>query len=122
MNLTSRLALTALFALGFSGCIILDDTPAYGACGADIDCQSNFCHEVSVDYGSYVATNGICTRGCSSDAQCPIGITNEPGGCYSLGRTDPFVCYERCFTDGDCPTGFTCADVAGSDDQICLPR
>lgn len=122
MNLTSRFALLAFCAFGFSGCIILDDNPTYDTCGFDSDCQSNLCHDISIDYGDYIATNGICTHFCSSDAQCPIGVTNEPGGCYRLSASEPFVCYERCFGDGDCPTGFTCADVAGSDDQICLPR
>jgi len=108
--------------LACSGCIVDNGTPAYDPCFSSDECEAGLtCTTLSVDYGSYVATDAMCTARCSSDFDCPITHAGYDGACFSIGRSAP-ICYERCDSDFDCADGFACTDtVGGALDAICLP-
>lgn len=107
-----------------SGCIVVsDDAPRldwYDVCGYDSDCplSSDGCFDVTVDYGSVVITDAICTGYCRADYDCPFG-----GACLSLSG-EPAICYQRCDRDYDCAPGFACLQTDDGTflDYICLPN
>jgi len=122
-------ALALTLALGAAalaqGCVVVtDDDPGptyldtYEPCARSSQClPEDDCFEITVDSGSRVVTDGMCTHGCLDDLDCPYG-----GACYDLG--DGFLCYDRCRDDFDCPPGFGCLDTVGGapGDAICLPQ
>jgi len=111
----------ALFA---GGCIIVDDggfgRATYSECSYDSQCggASDGCYDVTVDYGTHVASDGLCALWCVSDYDCPGN-----GACYSVSA-GPRICYQRCNGDWNCPWGFACIDTIGGQpyDSICLPQ
>ncbi|NOY94048.1 MAG: hypothetical protein GXP55_22930 [Deltaproteobacteria bacterium] len=112
----------ALLGLLATGCFADSFTPAYDPCLSSSECEALLtCTPMSVDYGSYVASDAMCTQGCSSDANCPLTFAGYEGACFSISG-GPAICYERCDTDSDCASGFGCTDtVGGALDAICLP-
>lgn len=91
----------------------------YEPCGATSQClqPSDSCYTITVDYGTDVVSDTMCSLSCIDDLDCPFG-----GACYQL-QSGPPICYQRCSFDGDCPPGFACLDTVGgaSFDAICLP-
>lgn len=115
-----QMLVAAAFFAG--GCIIVDDDyarPTYSECDYDSQCggASDGCYDLFVDYGTHVASGGLCSLWCDSDFDCPYG-----GACYSVSA-GPRICYERCSGDWSCPFGFACIDTVGGQpfDSICLP-
>lgn len=104
-----------------AGCVSSDDAviPVYEPCFTTRECEpiADRCFQVSVDYGTHVATSGICSMSCSDDFDCL-----PPGACLSLEGEQP-ICYLRCRSDFDCPTDFSCISTLGPTtfDPICLP-
>jgi hypothetical protein len=117
--------------LALSGCIIVDDDDppprgggggelfVYDPCGFTSDCEllADSCFDVTVDYGSEIITDGMCSLYCDFDDDCPA-----PGACLSINGEEP-ICYETCVDDLDCPSGFACIDTVDrrSIVPVCLP-
>ncbi len=116
------LALGLFFALGSSGCIVVDDgADLYESCAFDSDCDDvgASCSSITTDWPDGLrSTNSICTWGCFDSSDCPFS-NGDPGLCVDFGRG--FQCYEDCDTDFDCDPGFACGEIGGGF-TICLPR
>jgi hypothetical protein len=91
----------------------------YEPCGSTTQCElpSDSCYSITVDYGSDIVSDTMCSLSCGSDRDCPFG-----GACYQV-QSGPPICYQRCSFDGDCAPGYACLDTAGGwrGDAICLP-
>lgn len=120
MNLRATLLVFACSAVSMAGCVVTDNTPSgglpvYSSCGTLSDCSvdSTRCQDFSVNWGSGVATDAICTIACASDANCPVGPNGQQGFCAvgSFLGNDMQTCLPRCYSNSDCDTGFSCLDA-----------
>lgn len=116
------LVFAAAVAAMASGCVVeVDDTRLiYETCDFDSDCEAatDGCFGVTVNYGTHVASDNMCSLNCASHAEC---IDN--GRCYDVGGSGVFICYQSCFDDLDCPAFWSCISTVGGVpfDAICLP-
>ena len=106
------------FALGSAGCTAGSDggSEFYEACSDSSDCSESdvYCTRISVDWGDRIATDNICTWGCSVfDDRCPLSNDGNPGVCWEG------ACHEGCEHDSDCDGGFRCGNGGGF--GVCLP-
>jgi hypothetical protein len=123
MQLRSRIPLFLILAATAGACTVsVEDGPyleTYEPCGSTSQCLSttDSCYTITVDYGSDIVSDGMCSRSCGNDGDCPFG-----GACYTV-QSGPPICYARCAFDEDCPPGYACLDTVGGwrGDAICLP-
>lgn len=121
-------ALLALAVLGAAvgpGCVVVerDDDfviPIYDPCNRTSDCEprADRCFDITIDYGTHIVNDGMCSVFCADDRDCP-----SLGACFALDELADPLCYQTCVDDLDCALGFRCVDAIDvrSITPICLP-
>ncbi len=85
------------------------------ACGADGDCDSDYC----LDAPTTDFPKGACSQDCSADSKlCGAG-----GLCIvPADTTAPSVCLQTCSSNFDCRSDYFCSAVRNSTERVCIPR